>query len=118
MADLPAHVQGRTDFPTGRVLVSRSLDQAGRRSTIAHELVHLERGPVSSTPRLRKLEERAVEETAARRLVDLPRLISALRWSRWPDEIAEECWVDLPTLRARIEHLTPGERAALTAALR
>lgn len=118
MADLPEHVQGRTDFPAGLVQVSRRLDQAGRRSTIAHELVHLERGPVSSDPRLRRIEERDVEAEAARRLVDVQHLVSALQWSQWPGEVAEECWVDVATLRARVGHLTSEERAAVTAALR
>jgi hypothetical protein len=118
MADLPEHVQGRTDFPAGLVQVSRRLDQAGRRSTIAHELVHLERGPVSSDPRLRRIEERDVEAEAARRLVDVQHLVSAVQWSQWPGEVAEECWVDVATLRARVACLSDSERAQIEDAVR
>lgn len=67
-------------------------------------------------PHLRLREERAVRVEAARRLIDLPR-IRAAQWSRWPAELAEECWVDLPTLQARLDHLTTTERAAIEAAL-
>lgn len=58
-----------------------------------------------------------MRQEAARQLVDLPRLIRAVQWSQWPDEMADDCWVDAPTLRTRIDHLTDEERAAVEAVM-
>ncbi|WP_174553979.1 MULTISPECIES: hypothetical protein [Nocardia] len=48
---------------------------------------------------------------AARRLITLLDLANALSWSdpRNLAEIAEELWVDLPTLRIRLTNLTAAE---------
>lgn len=114
---MPKTKHGEVNFRTGVVTLNSSLDQAGRRSAICHELIHIERGPVSTDRRLRRLEERDVRDEASRRLIDIPRLVSALQWSRWPGEVAEECWVDLPTLHARIAHLSREERSQIEAAV-
>lgn len=114
---LPARRRAQVDFQTGLVTLSPTLDQAARRCAICHELIHIERGPVPSEPVLHAKEEAAVRREVALRLVDLPRLIRALQWSQWPNEVADDCWVDTPTLQTRLDHLTPAERSAIEAAL-
>lgn len=50
---------------------------------------------------------------AARRLIALPDLIAALRWTREPAELADALWVDQDTVRARMSNLDPIEVAQL-----
>jgi len=92
-----------------RIYLCRRLDQAARRSTLAHELGHLERGPVPDDPRGQAREERAVSALAARRLITISALIDGMRWTRDRDELAEMLWVDVPTLEARLDGLDPVE---------
>lgn len=115
------HVDPRADLPPGMygawtpgvLHLSRRLTQAGRRCTLAHEIVHLERGPAPTRPDLHAAEEAAVDLIAARRLIHLDTLADAIRWSQHLDEIAEHCWVDRHTLRVRLATLTADEQAAL-----
>lgn len=88
--------------------MDRRLTQAERRSVLAHELEHVERGPFPRwmTPR----EEAAVSAAAARKLIRLHDLGEALAWADHPAEVAEELWVDIPTVRARLAGLTRDER--------
>lgn len=109
--ELPGRVWGLTVGRT--ILLCRRLDQAARRSTLAHELIHLERGPVPADPRGRAREERAVSAEAARRLIPLDALADALRWTRDEHQLAEALWVDRPTLRARMASLDSLEVADL-----
>src|SRR4051812_23963113 len=78
--DLPPRRRGEVDFRTHTITLQRRLDPTAQRCTLAHELVHLERGPVVMwhAPR----EERAVAAIAARRLVSIDSLAEALRWSQ------------------------------------
>lgn len=108
-AHLPDGVLGQTDHERRTVTLTHGLTQVERRSTIAHETAHVERGAVPSWMRAR--EERACDAIAARRLVTLERLADAMVWSRDEHEIADECWVDVDTVRARLANLTPFERA-------
>lgn len=87
------------------------LTQAERRSTLAHELVHLERG--QPPPHLEAREELIVEEIAARRLVDLDDLADAIVWhdGQAHDDMAEDLWVDRAILVARIRALDAEEHA-------
>ena len=101
--------RGRVDGHT--ITLHPLLTQAERRSTLAHELVHLERGqpPDWAWPR----EEIIVEEIAARRLVDLDDLADAIVWhdGHAHDGMAEDLWVDRAILLARIGSLDDEERA-------
>lgn len=90
--------------------------QAQRRSTLTHELVHVERG--SAPPLWRAQDEHRTKVAAAYRLISLERLIDGLRWARSWSELAEELWVDEETARIRVQHLHPSERAKVDAALR
>lgn len=108
-ADLPRDMDGFTDG--NRIWLRRGLTQAQRRSVLAHELVHVERG----TEHVDDREESLVDSIAARRLVTFLDLHDALRWSqgRIDNETADWCWVDLRTIEARIDALTDDERAQL-----
>lgn len=102
-----------TDHFSKTVTVDKRLLQAERRCTIAHELEHIRRGPLPTDPVLAAREEAAIDQAVARRLVTLDALAAALAWSSDPHEVAEELWVDVPTLLTRIHHLHPSERAYL-----
>ena len=106
----PLGLTGRTT-PRGIELHHQSR-QRDRRSTLGHEVVHLERGPVPDHPHFAQREEQVVEEITARRMIRLPELVDAILWcqGRTDDEAAEELWVDLDILQTRVRTLTPGER--------
>jgi hypothetical protein len=111
--ELPHRVWG---LQSGHMIwLCRRLNQARRRCTLTHELIHLERGPVPTEPIARAKEERAVSVTAARRLIPIAALIDAYRWCPGGNvsELAEELWVDVPTLRVRMTALDPFEVAEL-----
>jgi IrrE N-terminal-like domain len=109
--DLPPRHRGRVNFGTQTITIERELDPTTQRCTLAHELVHLERGPVVvwCAPR----EERAVAAIAARRLVSLGALAEALRWTQDERLLAEELAVDVRTVRIRLHCLDDDERGYL-----
>jgi len=106
---------GWTHFDSSTISLRRGMSQAERRSTLAHELQHLARGPVLAVHV--DDEEAQVEAASARQLIELERLGEALAWSCDADEIAEELWVDRGTLAARIAGLTLDELDYLEARL-
>ena len=112
-ADLPDGLLGYTDLSAGVIWLDRSLTQVERRCTLTHELEHVHRGHIPRDPVLLAREEDLVEQLSARRLVSLRELIDALLWSDHESEVADELWVDGPTLRARIAGLAADERAAI-----
>lgn len=95
-------------WPSRTITIDPLLLQAERRSVLAHELEHVGRGSSPSWATAR--EEEVVNESAARRLIDLPALGEALAWAHDVSEIADELWVDQPTVLARLRHLAPAER--------
>jgi hypothetical protein len=111
-AHLPGDLLGQTDFATKTVTLDSRLTQAERRCTIAHETQHIHRGPVPAA--LRGREEGRVDRIAARLLLaDIRAVGEALAWSQCLEEAADELWVDEATLRTRLRHLHPAERAYL-----
>lgn len=102
---------GCYDPDTGVIWIGHGLTQAERRSTLAHELIHAERGdePCVSGWHEDK-QERLVSELAARQLITLDKLAEALAWSQDETELAEELWVDVDTVQARLAHLTECEK--------
>lgn len=102
-------VLGATD---GRSLVVLHPEQSQRqrRSTLTHELAHVELGHEGGcSPE----QEGAARELAARWLVPMDQLVDGLRWTRHVEELAEELWVDVETLRDRIRVLDAEERELL-----
>lgn len=107
--DLPDDVLAWTHFSEQRIELARGLLQSERRSVLTHELIHLERGPVSAA--YADSEERAVDAEAARRLIPLDALADALLWSWNEAELAEELWVGQDVVRERLDGLTVEEKA-------
>lgn len=114
---LPEGVFETCDVTSGSITLNPGQTQAERRSTLTHELVHLERGQVPACPIAAGREEQAVNAEAARRLIPLEALIDALLWSYDEHELADELWVDLDMVRARLDNLTDEERATIDAQL-
>lgn len=108
---LPKGVWAVTHFPSMTVTVDDRLLQVERRSAIAHELTHIERGPVPVEPIMAAREELAVEKATAIKLIPIHDLGEALAWAGGDlHQAADELWVDVQTLRVRLEHLHPCER--------
>lgn len=114
--ELAGDMLGCVDIAGRRVWIDRRLTSAEKRCTVAHELGHLERGSLCA-PGAESAEERAIEEWAARRLVDVRALARALQWSADVHEIAEELWVDEHIVRARFRSLTDEEQDLVLAAI-
>ena len=112
-APLPAGLLGRTLHDLRVIVLDNGLTQAARRSTLAHELEHITRGPTPPVPALAAKEEAAIDRAVARRLIDIVRLGEALAWSRCRVEVADELWVDHDTLTARLHTLNDAERGYL-----
>ncbi len=95
-----------------RIWMDPRQTQVERRCTIAHELAHIELGHVDGcTTR----EDREVDLLVARRLIEMPDLLDALRWAEDLREVADCLWVDEATLLARYDGLTREERAEIVA---
>lgn len=80
--------------------------QVERRCTLAHELIHLERGDEGECPDATEAE---IDREAARRLIPWERLLEAVRWARGMDELADELWVSPKILHARTTALHADE---------
>lgn len=115
-AELPDDMLAWVDFDRRMIFLDCRLSKAEQRSSLAHEIGHLERGSLCD-PSREAQEEKAVEEWAARRLIDAAALARAFAWSCRLDEVAEELWVDVPMVRARLRSLTDAEQDALFTAL-
>ncbi|WP_242676731.1 hypothetical protein [Rhodococcus sp. ABRD24] len=101
------------------IYIDRRLTQAARRSTIEHEVCHLDRGVLPEEPVLVAREEAIVDELAARKLITIEALVDALRWCQGvaSAEFADEVWTDRHTLNVRLATLTHVERAQIAAEL-
>lgn len=106
LVDLPEGILGATDGE--RIWLDRRQRQAQRRSTLTHELEHLERGHAGcQTPAV----EADVEDAAARKLIPLTALAEAIVWANSEVELAQDLWVDLAMVRTRLARLTVDEHA-------
>lgn len=106
----PGDRWGRADFQSHVISIDQDLTQAQRRSTLAHELVHVERGRPPDRCGGTDREELTVRDVCSRRLIELPQLGDALRWGGDELEMAAELWVSVTTLRFRLDHLTVAEQ--------
>lgn len=113
---LDGDLLGCVDIDRGFIWLDSRLTQAEKRCTLAHEIGHLERGSLCD-PATETVEERSVEEWAARKLIDVRCLAHAFQWSLHLDEIADELWVDHHMLRARLRALTDEEQDMIMAAI-
>lgn len=101
------------------ILLDDRLDQAERRCTLVHELIHHLSGDHDlAAPELGAAQERLCRDRAARVLISMTALLDAMLWSDEADEIADQLWVDEATLWDRLENLTPEESAYLTREMR
>lgn len=110
-APLPPRLRGLIDFENNTITLSSDLLPVEQRCTLAHELVHAERGPVLMRHTAR--EEAAVSAIAARRLIPLDELTEALRWSDDAALLAHDLGVDARTVRIRLRTLTDAERGSI-----
>ncbi|MDT4891933.1 MAG: hypothetical protein QOE97_968 [Pseudonocardiales bacterium] len=93
---------------------------AQQRCTLAHELVHLERGLGECGPWAAR-EERLVHREAARRLVAADALVDAIREASGTADLAglaRRLDVDCETIRTRLQIVSRTEVARIRAALR
>lgn len=111
--DLAAGRLGETDGRTS-IRLRMPMLQVERRCTLAHELIHLERGDTGEcTPAV----EHAIDREVARRLITIRALCTGIRWTLDPAELADELWVTDKILAARFDHMPEHEvRAVLEAA--
>ncbi|MGI8879727.1 MAG: ImmA/IrrE family metallo-endopeptidase [Jatrophihabitans sp.] len=116
---LPGALLGQVQPGARRIVLRSGTSTAQRRCTLAHEIVHLERGLDCIGTDPDPSEELAVHRAAARRLIGVDLLIDAVRQAGEDERpLAAELQVDRFTLRVRLAALTSAERAALRAALR
>lgn len=87
------------------------MTQAERRSALAHEISHLVSGP--AIVGYVEQDERLVTARAARWLIPMDCLVEAMLWANDDYELADELWVDVFTVRARLASLTAAESAEL-----
>lgn len=107
---LSGRLLGELRYPV--IVLRADTSAAQRRSTLTHEIVHLDRGVVGCgiwSPR----EEQLVEREAARRLIgtaELERALHELGGDADFAALAHLLDVDGQLLRARLATLTPAER--------
>ncbi len=97
------------------VLVDSAADRAVRRCALAHAVAHIDLGHVPASGRTGRRCEEQADTLAAARLIPLARLADVLRWALGPDEVAAEMDVTEHMVRARVLHLSAGEKAWISA---
>ena len=115
IARLPPGMLGWTDHQAMTITLAPGQTQRQLRCTVAHEIGHAERPPFVAC--YTAMEERFVDQMAARRLVPVEQLLDAHRWAHNLAELADECWVDEPTILVRLQYLCPSERLKLMVGL-
>lgn len=107
-------LMGETDYQASTISLRRGMTQAQRRSTVMHECLHAERGPVPMGLADRE-ELRVRKHTAQLLLPDVRVIADAMAWAQGDMEAAaDELWVDAGILRDRLRFMAhPAERAYL-----
>jgi len=93
------------------ILIEHTRTVAERRSDLAHAIAHLDLDHRGDT--FNRHHEDEANRYAANLLIDINALADAMAWSQDGDEVAEILRVDTETLRLRLRHLHPSERALL-----
>lgn len=104
---------GETVHSERRIYLAHGMNEAERRSTLAHETGHVLRGP---QPADRELYEEALADRQAARLLlpSVRRIGQSLAWHHADhDAVAKDLWVDPEILDVRLSTLAPRERAWL-----
>lgn len=113
-AELVGDRRGQCEWRRGeppRILLSPDLDAAGRRATLCHEVLHLERGKVD--PWALDQEEGEVIRLTARWLLPDAQLVHAAIQEHGLTGAAEVLQVPARVLVNRMRHLTRGEALAV-----
>ena len=114
---LPFHTNGYTKFSLRAIKLADDLLTSEARFTLAHELVHVERGYTHRTSeRAIAADELAVDNEAARRLIPFGELVKAAMWASCLDELADELAVSEDAVEVRLKALSRDERRQLQAA--
>lgn len=100
------------------VLLDWRLMKAQARSTLSHEIAHLDNGDIDCTGILGDRAETEADHVAAQRLISACQIAEVLRWTRSRAEGAELLEVTPHLLAVRLERLTDDERAYLHHAIR
>lgn len=108
---MPDQVPGRTNG-VDIIWMDKRLDQVERRCTLTHELIHIEQQHVGCQP---EAIEEWVRAEAARRLIPIEDLATALTWSTSPLEVADDLWVTPSVLTDRLATLSTSDAATLAA---
>lgn len=111
--ELPDDTFGATDHRHKLIWMSDRLNRAERRTTLAHELIHVREGHDGPCSRV---HEEWIEDLAARELIPLGDMLKVLPWANSLNEAADELQIDTGSLHIRLKRLHPAERAALRAA--
>lgn len=106
---LPAGILGLADFEEHTIRLHPNTHHIQERCTLAHEIVHAERGPAARRDR----EEYLVERIASTRLIEVTALAEALRTHRDLAGLAEVLEVDEGLLEVRVAGLGEQEIAFL-----
>ncbi len=106
--DLPGDLLGFTDHESQTIYMAKGLLQRQRRAVLQHELTHINNPDAS---------ERAVETATAEQMLPLDRLVDALLWSQDENDLAEQLWCDVATVRDRLNGLTPKEHSWISSEL-
>ncbi|RAX50902.1 ImmA/IrrE family metallo-endopeptidase [Arthrobacter sp. AQ5-05] len=99
--DIPAATNG-----TDKVWVDPALSQTEIRCSLAHELVHLERGHVGHQP---PAIEKEVRYEASRRLISITQLRAAAAWAQSRADLRDELHVTDMVLLDRLSCITDDE---------
>lgn len=107
-ASLPPPRRGASRDRT--IVLHNRQKQAGRRCTLEHEKIHIERADMG---KCRPELEKDIDREVARRLITFDALIDAMAWSSEIDEVADELFVRPEIAQARIDTLRPAEIAII-----
>ncbi len=113
-ATLPRGVRGLTDG-VATIWLDHALTQRERRCTLAHELIHVQRGHHGPQPPT--IEARVRDETARWLLPNLTQISHTLTAATSLDDAAQELWVTQDVLEDRLTNLNHHERHHITTLL-
>lgn len=109
--DCTRHLAGEAMGLLGEttIWIRRGSSQRERRTSLTHEITHIEYPDAS---------EAEVERITARRLITVEQIIDAFCWLRHPttEELADHWWVDKQAAHTRMLNLDPIEVAQIEAA--